>query len=373
MTPEVAEGQEDARAGPLRIAVMRGDGIGSEVIEQALHVLAVVGELYGVDYTLHEFPHGAEHYLATGELIDDDALERLGEHHALLFGAVGDPRVAPRTLERGLLFTITQRYRMDISVRPYRLVAERLSPLRPGGEPLDCVIVREAAEDVFVLPGSSLRRGFPDEVSLGTVVFTRPTVERVIRYGFELARARTLIDRRHDRGPRVTVVDQSNAAVVYDLWSRVLAEVAPEFSDVEHEHEAPDAFAMRFIKEPSRYDVVVTSWMLGGIFADMGAILVGGLGVSGSARLSERGLSLFEPTHGSAPKYAGKGVVSPLGAVEALRLLLEHNGHRQAAAAIDRAVEEVLVEGAVPDAGARSGVSTQQQGQLVAAALRATT
>ena len=349
---------------------MRGDGIGSEVVEQALKVLEAVDDIHGLAHSLTEFPHGAEHYLATGELISPADLEALAAHDALLFGAVGDPRVAPRTLERGLLFAITQRFQMEVSVRPYRLNAEHLSPLRATGDPVDCVIVREAAEDVFALPGSSLRRGSTAEVSLGTVVFTRPTVERVVRYGFELVRKRMLLERRRDRVPRLTLVDQSNAAVVYELWSRVLREVAPEYSDVQVEHEAPDAFAMRLIKDPSRYDVVVTSWMLGGIFADMAAMLVGGLGLSGSARLSEHGLSLFEPTHGSAPKYAGQGVASPLGAIEALRLLLDHAGRPRAAAAVDRAVEQVLVTGAIPDPGARSGVSTAQQGDLVVEALR---
>ena len=350
---------------------MRGDGIGSEVIEQALKVLDAVGRLYDVGCELTEFPHGANHYLSTGELIGAEDLARLAEHDALLFGAVGDPMVPPRTLERGLLFAITQRFGMEVSVRPYRLYAERLSPLRSrGADPIDCVIVREAAEDVFALPGSSLRRGSPAEVSLGTVVFTRPTVERVIRHGFELARHRARLDRRANRPSRVTVVDQSNAAVVYELWSRVLAEVAPDYAEVESEHEAPDAFAMRLIKEPERYDVVVTSWMLGGIFSDMAAMLVGGLGLSGSARLSPTGLSLFEPTHGSAPKYAGQGVASPLGAIEALRLLLEHNGHPEAGGCIDRAVEQVLASGAVPHVGAGCGVSTQRQGDLVVDALR---
>lgn len=355
----------------LRVAVMRGDGIGPEVVNEALKVLAAVADRHDFSYQLTDFPHGAEHYLSTGELISPVDLARLADHDAVLFGAVGDPRVPPRTLERGLLFAIAQRFDMSVSIRPYRLHAEHLSPLKAGGpDATDCVIVREAAEDVFALPGSSLRLGSPEEVSIGTVVFTRAMVERVVRHGFCLARDRAMLDRRRGRASRVTVVDQSNAAAVYDIWTRVLGEVAPEYPEVEAEHEAPDAFAMRLIKEPGRYDVVVTSWMLGGIFADMGAMLVGGLGLSGSARISATGPSLFEPTHGSAPKYAGTDTVSPLGAIEALRLLLESNGQPEAAEGIGEAVHHVLATKSIPSLRAGSGVSTREQGDLVVAALQ---
>lgn len=358
-------------AATLRVAVMRGDGIGPEVVDEAVKVLAAVADIHGFSYQATDFPHGADRYLSTGKLIDTADLMGLGQHDAVLFGAVGDRRVPPRTLERGLLFAISQHFDMTVSVRPSRLYAEHLSPLRPGASnAVDCVIVREAAEDVFALPGSSLRPGSPAEVSLGTVVFTRATVERVIRYGFRLAQDRAKLERRTGRPCRVTVVDQSNAAAVYDIWPRVLAEVAPDYSAVEAEHEAPDAFAMRLIKEPERYDVVVTSWMLGGIFADMAAMLVGGLGLSGSARISATGPSLFEPTHGSAPKYAGHGTASPLGAIEAARMLLAGTGHPEAAECIEAAVAHVLANRSIPTVRAGSGVSTSEQGDLVVAALR---
>lgn len=363
-------GDPRTQVADLRLAVMRGDGIGGEVVAEALRVLAVVARREGFSYELTEFPHGAEHYLATGELISAASLNHLAEHDALLFGAVGDPRVPPRTLERGLLFTISQHFNMSISVRPYRLYAQDLSPLkRIPTEVMDCVIVREAAEDVFALPGSSLYAGSTNEVSVGTVIFTRQTVERVLRHGFALAGVRAGRAKPLHRPPRVTVIDQSNAAAVYDIWRRVLTEVALDFPDIDAEHEAPDAFAMRFIKEPERYDVIVTSWMLGGIFADMGAVLVGGLGLSGSARISLTGLSLFEPTHGSAPKYAGRGVASPLGAIEALRLLLEHTGHPRAATWIGDAISRVLASGSIPNLSAGSGISTRKQGDLVVTAV----
>lgn len=350
--------------GPLRIGVLAGDGIGREVTDEALKVLDAVSAACGLTVRLTAFPHGADHYLRTGELLGEEALRRLGTQDAVFFGAIGDPRVPPRTLERGILFAITTRYDMFLSVRPYRLHHPRLTPLRASGSrSLDLVVVREAAEDLFALPGGSIRTDRAEEVSVGTIVFSRRTVEAVIRFGFELARRRA--------GPRrVTVVDQSNAAAVFDIWPRVLEQVAAEFPDVESGHEAPDAFAMRLIRDPGQFDVVVTSWMLGGIFADLAASLVGGLGLSGSARLNPGGVSLFEPTHGSAPKYAGRNVASPLGAIHAMAMLLDANGHPDAAALVEEATALVLREGRIPSVDARNGIPTDRQGDLVVEAVR---
>lgn len=351
----------------LRVAVVRGDGIGPEVVDEALKVLHTVARTEAFSVDIEEFDLGAERYLATGELVTAETLDRLQQHDAILFGAVGDPRVAPRVLERGILFELCRHFAMDISVRPFRAYAEGLSPLkRVPPHPVDGVIVREAAEDVFALPGSSLRLGGEDEVSVGSVIFTRDMVERTLRHGFELASTRSASTGRAGRTARVTVVDQSNAASVYEIWPRTLDHVAADYPQVEAEHEAPDAFAMRLIREPERYDIVVTSWMLGGIFADIAATLVGGLGLSGSARLSSGSLSLFEPTHGSAPRHAGRGVASPIGAIEALRLLLEHVGHAGAAARVGAAVSAVLGDGSLADVSTSSGVSTQAQGDMIA-------
>lgn len=358
-------GTETISDEPLQIAVLPGDGIGREVTEEALKVLDAASSVSPLAYRLSSFPHGADHYLRTGELLGEEALRAVGACDAVFFGAVGDPRVAPRILERGVLFAITTRHDMFLSVRPSRLHRPGLSPLRdPGPRGLDLVIVREAAEDVFAVPGGSLRADQPGEVSVGSVVYTRRTVEDVMRYGFELARRRNGLR-------RVTVVDQSNVAAVYDIWPRVLARVSAEYPDVETAHEAPDAFAMQVVRDPGRYDVVVTSWMLGGIFADLAAALAGGIGLSGSARLSPGGLSLFEPTHGSAPKYAGKNVVSPLGAIQAMAMLLDSNGRNDAAALIEEAIAVVLREGRIPSADTSSGVPTSRQGDLVAEAVSA--
>lgn len=352
--------------GTLRIAVIPGDGIGPEVVAEAMKVLDALARIDGFSVESEQFDIGAERYLRTGELVTVETLDLLSRHDAILFGAVGDPRVAPRILERGILFEICRRFGMDISVRPFRSYAASLSPLRNApSTPIDGVIVREAAEDVFALPGSALREGTPNEVSVGSVIFTRDMVERTLRHGFELAVARADGTAGENRPGMVTVVDQSNAASVYEIWPRTLRDVAAAYPEIESEREAPDAFAMRLIRAPERYDVVVTSWMLGGIFADMAATIVGGLGLSGSARLSSGALSLFEPTHGSAPKHAGRGVASPIGAIEALRLLLEHTGHVRSAARIEAAIAGVLGDGALADVSTSSGVSTQQQGDMI--------
>lgn len=345
----------------MRIAVVPGDGIGPEVIEQGLRVLAATADAVGLSYDVTRFPHGADHYLSTGVLADERLFAALAEHDAVYLGAVGDPTVPPGVLEHGLLVAITRAFAMDISYRPYRLHAQRLSPLRDAApDSIDMAIVRESAEDVFAVPSGTLHPGTPEEIEVGGVAFSRATVEATLRHGFELAGRR--------RG-RVTVVDHSNAAAVHSIWRRTYEELRTDYPAIEAEHVVADAFAMHLVTDPGRFDTVVTSWMLGGIFTDIAAGLTGGLGLSGSVRLGPR-LSLFEPAHGSAPKYAGAGVASPLGAISALGLLLDHLGRPDAGALVHSAVRQVLVDGSIPSASARSGVSTSSQGDFVISALR---
>lgn len=347
---------------PLSVALIPGDGIGREVTDEGVRVLEAVADLEGIALTTTAFPHGADHYLATGELADAALLEQLAPHDAILLGAVGDPRVTPRVLEGGLLVAIGKHFQMDISVRPYRLHAPHLTPLqgREAGD-IDVVIVRECAEDLFALPAGSIHPGTEDEVQVGGIAFSRRMIERVLRYSYELARRRR---------NRLVVVEHSNAAASHDLWRTTFLRLAEEYADVESERMAPDAFAMGLILDPERFDVAVTSWMLGGVFADIAAALVGGLGLSGSIRISSSGgPSMFEPAHGSAPKHAGRGVASPLGAIHSVELLLRHNGHEAAAARVANAMATALNDGSIPAVTTRSGVSTRAQGDAIIARL----
>lgn len=350
-------------SGSLRIAALPGDGVGPEVIAEGLKVLDAVAAVDGLNVEVVHFPHGADHYLETGELVGPELFEGLAGCDALYLGAVGDPRVAPRVLERGILIAITRQFQMDISVRPYRLATERLTPLkgRDVGD-VDLVVVRESAEDLFALPAGLIHPDTEDEVQVGGIAFSRRMVERVTRYAFELARARR---------SRLTMVEHSNAAASHDIWRLTFERLAPEYGDVESWRMAPDGFAMSLISEPGIFDVVVTSWMLGGIFSDMAAALVGGLGLAGSARLSSSGgPSMFEPIHGSAPKHAGKQTASPLGAIHSLEILLRDRGHARSADRIAAAITDTLASGRIPSATTRSGVSTREQGNLIAAHVR---
>jgi 3-isopropylmalate dehydrogenase len=349
-------------ASRLRVATIRGDGIGPEVVDEGLRVLEAVADLVDLNLEVQHFPHGADHYLATGELASPALLEALAGVDAVYLGAVGDPRVQPRVLEGGLLVALSRHFQMDISVRPYRLHAEHLTPLknRTAGD-IDLVVVRESAEDLFALPAGSIHPGTDDEVQVGGIAFSRRMVERVTRYGFQLAR---------ERRCRLVVVEHSNAAASHDIWRTTFERVAPDYPDVDSARMAPDAFAMALVTEPDAFDVAVTSWMLGGVFSDIVAALVGGLGLSGSGRLSSTGgPSLFEPTHGSAPKHAGRGVASPVGAIHAIELLLRHTGHPDAASLIADALAGALGDGDIPSVTTHCGLSTSQQGDRVLAHL----
>lgn len=350
--------------GGFRVAVLPGDGIGPEVTAEALKCLEAAVETYGLDCSTTTFPHGADHYLGTGEVMSDESFAQIAGHDAILFGATGDPRVPNRLLGRGILFRLSRELGLDLSVRPVRLYAPELSPLKAvGGEPLDLVVVREATQDVAAVPGGTVALGRPDEVSVGHIVFTRNLVERTVRHAFELARSRG-----HKR--RVTLCDHANIADVYDIWGRIAHEIAEEYPEVRFDSAAPDAVAMHLVKDPGQFDVIVTSMMFGGIFADLAASLAGGVGLAGSVRLNPGRVSLFEPIHGSAPKYAGKDVVSPLGAIASVVLLLRHVGQEVAAEALDRAVEQAFARGLIASAASDGGVGTRRQGDAVAQLVR---
>lgn len=348
----------------FRVAVLPGDGIGPEVTAEAVKCLEAVAETHGLDCALTTFPHGAEHYLATGEVLSDENFAAIAGHDAILFGATGDPRVPDRLLGRGILFRLSRELGLDLSVRPVRLYSPSLSPLRAReGGSVDLVVVREATQDVAAVPGGTVSACRTDEVSVGQIVFTRRVVETTLRHAFELARRRA--GKR-----RVTLCDHANIAEVYDIWGRVAGRLAEEFPDVELETAAPDGVAMRLVTDPGHFDVIATSMMFGGVFADLAAALAGGVGLAGSVRLNPGSVSLFEPIHGSAPKYAGKDVVSPVGAIASVVLLLQHLGHGSAAAALDRAIEQAFARGLIPSAASNSGVGTREQGDIVAALVR---
>lgn len=327
-------------SGMQRIAVLPGDGIGPEVTAEALKVLAAATARFDLAIETTEKPWNADHYLATGETLPDGALEDLAENYGGIFiGAYGDPRVPDMKHAADILLGIRFGLDLYINLRPIKLYDPRLCPLKGKTvEDVDFVVFRENTEGAYVGAGGIFKKGTADEVAIQEEIHTRKGVERIIRAAFEYA--------QESGRKQVCMSDKSNVMRFgHDLWQRTFYEVAEEFSDIETQHLYVDALAMLLVKAPERFDVIVTNNMFGDILTDLGAALQGGLGVAASANLHPGRTSMFEPVHGSAPKYAGLGRANPLGAVLSLALMLETLGHQDAAAAVEAAVATSLARG----------------------------
>ena len=302
-----------------RVGVIAGDGIGPEVVAEALKVLRAVGpDIETVDYDL-----GGARYLRTGELLPEATLEELRGLDAILLGAVGRPDVPPGVLERGLLLRL--RFELDLYVN--------LRPLEGGR--LDCAVVRENTEGIYAGEGGFLRRGTPNEVATQGSVNTRMGVERCVRFAFELAQSRP---RRH-----LTLVHKTNVLTFAgDLWQRTFDEEAAAHPDVTTAYHHVDAACIHLVESPERYDVIVTDNLFGDILTDLGGALAGGIGLAASANLNpaRTGPSLFEPVHGSAPDIVGTGRANPLAAMRSAAMMLDFLGQGEAAARMTKAVSE---------------------------------
>ncbi len=340
-----------------RVAVIAGDGVGPEVIEVARRALEIAGRPEGVEYAFEEFPLGAEHYLATGETLPDEIFQRLGsEFDAILLGALGDPRVPGNEHARDILLGLRFRLDLYVNLRPVRLLHPDLCPLkpRPGGRErrIDLVVFRENTEGAYVGLGGNFRKGTPDEVAINEDLNTYRGVKRIVRAAFDHA-----VERNRSR---VTMCDKANALTyAHGLWRRVFAEVSAEFPFVKTEMEYVDALAMKLVRNPEHYSVIVTSNLFGDILSDLAAALVGGLGVAASANLHPGRAGLFEPVHGSAPDIAGTGSANPMAAVLTAALLAEHTGSPGVAHRLEAAVGEALAEAVTtPDIGGVGSTAT---------------
>jgi 3-isopropylmalate dehydrogenase len=346
-----------------RIAVIGGDGVGPEVTAQGLRVLAQAAKLFDFAYETTEFPFGSEHYLATGELLPEGQLDRFRAFDAILLGAIGDPRLPPGLVERGVIAAIRFGLDLYINLRPIKLYAEHLCPIK-GKTPadVDMVVVRENTEDLYTGMGGYFKRGTPDEVVIANQIFTRKGCERAVRYAFNLAANR-------GKRKKLTLVDKANAIEVQGLWRRTVEEVAPDFPGVSYDFAYIDAACMWMVKNPESFDVIVTPNLFGDILTDLGAIVQGGMGVAASGNIHPGRVSLFEPIHGSAPKYKGKDVVSPIAAIAAIGMMLDYLGERRAAAAIENAIARLLSSERIPSLDASSGLGTARIGEMVCAEL----
>ena len=331
-----------------RVAVIAGDGIGPEVIDAAIPVLERTAARHGFALSLERLPYSADHYLKTGETLPDQAFAHLrDEVDAILLGAIGDPRVPGNEHARDILLGLRFRLDLYINFRPVQLLHPDLTPLRAtGGGAIDFVIFRENTEGVYLGRG----RITGDEY-IAEEINTATGVARIIRAAFAWAAA-------HGK-TRVTMSDKSNAVPAHRIWQEQFKTIAAQYPGIQVEHRFVDALAMELVRDPGRFQVIVTNNLYGDILSDLGAGLVGGLGLAASANLHPGRAGLFEPVHGSAPPLAGKGVANPMAAILTGALMFEQLGHPEAARDLERAVKEALAAGArTPDLG---GTATTRQ------------
>ena len=344
----------------LSLALIPGDGIGPEVVAEAMKVLAAIAPAADLDIEATEYDLGARRYNETGELLPDAVVEELRGYDAILLGAIGDPSVAPGILERGVLLPL--RFVMDhhVNLRPVRLYPGVAGPLAgKGPEDIDFVVCREGTEGPYVGAGGSLRRGTPHEVATEVSINTEFGAERIIRDAFERA------TRRRNK---VTLVHKTNVLVhAGSLWQRTFDLVAKEYPGVETDYCHVDAASMYFLTNPERFDVIVTDNLFGDILTDIGAAIVGGIGLAASGNIdpSRTNPSMFEPVHGSAPDIAGQGKADPTATVMSLAMLLDHVGEPEAAGWVEAAVAADLAS------RGDSVRSTAQIGDALAAGARA--
>jgi 3-isopropylmalate dehydrogenase len=351
-------------SGDLRVAVIPGDGIGVDVTAESVKVLEAVAASAGRHVRLQPFDWGAETYLRTGVSLPEGALKMLQEgFDAILFGAVGDPRVPDNKHAADIL--LGMRFRLDLYVnhRPIKLLHEKLCPLK-GAAPgdVDFVVFRENTEGLYVMMGGNFKKGTPDEVATEIDLNTRKGVERIVRHAFEFART-------HGR-TRVCMADKANVLVhAHDLWQRVFKEVAVEYAGIEATHLYVDNLCLQLVRKPSQFQVIVTSNMFGDIVTDLAAGLQGGLGMAASGNVHPGKLSLFEPVHGSAPPFAGKNVANPMGSILTAALMLEHLGWTEESRRIEEAVRWAVEDGrTTADVGGTLG--TREVGDAIAQRLR---
>lgn len=334
-----------------RIAVIPGDGIGKEVTPEAMKVLRAVAAPAQRQMEFIEFDWGADKYLREGVTLPAGAVEMLREEFdAILFGALGDPRVPSNQHAADILLGLRFKLDLYVNARPVELLHARMTPLRDRTEnDIRLMVFRENTEGLYVGVGGFFKKDTPDEIAVQEDVNSRKGVERIIRYAFEYARQNGL--------KRVCMSDKSNAMTfAHDLWQRVFKEVKQHYPEIESRHLYIDTLAMELVRDPRQFDVIVTCNLFGDIISDLGAQLAGGLGLAPSGNIHPGQTSLFEPVHGSAPNIAGKGIANPLGSVLASAMMLEFLGWKSEAMALREAVKTALRENFVtPDLGGEKG------------------
>ncbi|MFZ2356988.1 MAG: 3-isopropylmalate dehydrogenase [Candidatus Omnitrophota bacterium] len=343
-----------------KIAVIPGDGTGPEVVREGLKVLKVSSVKYNFKYETKIFDFSGERYLKTKKTVENEDIEELKKYHTIFLGAVGHPDVKPGILETEVLLKL--RFSLDqyINLRPVKLYNADFCPLKDKSpKDIDFVVVRENSEGLYKGMGEFQNKGTPQEVAIQISYNTRKGVERCLRYAFEYTRKR-------NKQKKLTLCGKTNVLTyAWDLWERIFKELTGEYPDIKTDYAHVDATTMWFVKNPEWFDVIVTDNMFGDIITDLGAMIQGGMGIAAGGNINPKGVSMFEPIGGSAPKYTGKNVINPLAAICAVGMMLENLGETKAAKAIEDAAIEVVSKKLKSLAAGKMGYTTTEVGDLV--------
>lgn len=346
-----------------KVPVLPGDGIGPEIIAEGRKVIDAAGERFGFDVEWIEYPHGADHYLETGELISEETLKELSGYPAIYLGSIGDPRIAPGILEKGILLTARFYFDQYVNLRPIKLLEGVWTPLKDKtSKEIDFVVVRENTEDFYIGIGGRAKKGESkdllevkrtlysakfgldietdsEEIGYQIGLISKEGTKRVIEYAFDLS---------ENRKKHVSSVDKANVlSDIYGFWREEFNAVAEKHPGVTTDFNFVDAITMWFVKNPEWFDVVVTPNMFGDIITDLGAMIQGGLGLAPGGNINPKGTSMFEPIHGSAPKYKGQNKVNPIATIWAGAMLIEQLGEKEAADTIVNAIQKNILDGKV--------------------------
>jgi len=343
-----------------KIAVIPGDGTGPEVVREGLKVLKVSSVKYNFKYETKIFDFSGERYLKTKKTVENEDIEELKKYHTIFLGAVGHPDVKPGILETEVLLKL--RFSLDqyINLRPVKLYNADFCPLKDKSpKDIDFVVVRENSEGLYKGMGEFQNKGTLQEVAIQISYNTRKGVERCLRYAFEYTRKR-------NKQKKLTLCGKTNVLTyAWDLWERIFKELTGEYPDIKTDYAHVDATTMWFVKNPEWFDVIVTDNMFGDIITDLGAMIQGGMGIAAGGNINPKGVSMFEPIGGSAPKYTGKNVINPLAAICAVGMMLENLGETKAAKAVEDAAIEVVSKKLKSLAAGKMGYTTTEVGDLV--------
>src|SRR5690554_1150448 len=350
----------------FNIALVPGDGTGPEVLKEGIKVLEALAPRYGIKFNFESFDFGGERYKRTGETLPDSAIDELGKFDSIFLGAIGHPDVKPGILELGILLKL--RFALDqyINLRPVKLYPNVDTPLiDKEPQDIDFVVIRENTGGIYTGMGGASMVGTQQEIATQLMVYSRPVVERCIRYAYDYTRKR-------NRKNTLTLVHKCNVLThTGDLWVRTHKEVGDtDYPEIKQDYNHVDACTMWMVKSPEFYDVIVTENLFGDIITDLGAMIQGGMGIAAGGNVNPDGVSMFEPIGGSAPKYTGQNVINPLAAICAGGMMLDVLGESDAAAAVDNAVHQALASGKIKSMSAgRMGMGTTEVGDFVASLL----